>query len=222
LLNLSGKGDIAKSLSRLGNVESVRPEVERTRIACIPEHAYQETQCAGVTNVAVASGSLKMTRMRACNLVRCAIAPHRQVQPVLLARGLGPVRIGSGIHRMCVRSGGACTLRPGVRAATIRCDRGFRTVSSDRAAGQADQVPHTEAFADFAQLRAAGCNETAQQPISAQLLQPVVPALGAPSQPLGDPRELRRDRRLSPANVPTRVFSYFDVIGYGTGFRVRR
>jgi hypothetical protein len=88
---------------------------------------------------------------------------------------------------MRVKSRGASTLRPGERAATIRCDLGFRTVSSNRTAGQVDQVPYTEAFADFPQLRAAGCKEPAQQPISAALLQPVLPALGAASQPLEDP-----------------------------------
>ena len=91
-----------------------------------------------------------MTRMRACNPVRCAVAPYRQVQPVLVARGLGPGRLCSGIHRMCVRSRGASTLRPRKRAATIRRDLGLRTVSSNRTAGQVDQVPHTEAFADLA------------------------------------------------------------------------
>jgi hypothetical protein len=181
-----------------------------------------DTQCVVVTNVAVAPGGLKMTRMRACNPVRCAIAPRRQVHPVLVACGLGPGRLCSGIHRMCLRSRGASTLRLGERAATIRCDRGLRTKSSNLTTGQVDQVPHTEAFADFAQLRTAGCKETAQQSISSELLQPVLPALGAPSQPLEDPRELRRDRRLSLANMPAHVFSYFDVIGYGTAFRIRR
>ncbi len=35
---------------------------------------------------------------------------------------------------------------------------------SNRTASQIDHVPHTEAFADFVQLRAAGCKESAQQP----------------------------------------------------------
>ena len=55
------------------------------------------------------------------------------------------------------------------RAATIRCDPGFRIASSNRTTGQVDQVPHTEAFADFPRLRAAGCKETAEQPITARL-----------------------------------------------------
>ena len=103
---------------------------------------------------------------------------------------------------MCVRSRIAPTLRPGEREATIRRDLGFRSVTSNRTADRVDQVPHIEAFADFPRLRAVGCKETAQQPISAQLLQPALPALGAPSQTLEDPRELRRDRRLSLAEEP--------------------
>ena len=170
----------------------------------------KDRQCAGVTKLAVAPVGLKMTRTRACNAVRCATAPQRQVQPVLVACGLGSGRLCSGIHRVCVRSRGASTLRPGERAATTRCDLGFRTVLSKRTASQVDQVPHTEAFADFAQLRAAGCKETAQQPISAELLQPTLPALGAPSQPLEDPRELRQDRSLSLAKEPAGVVDQFN------------
>ena len=50
----------------------------------------RDRQCAGVTNVAVAPCGLKMTRMRACNAVRCATAPQRQIQAVKVARGLDP------------------------------------------------------------------------------------------------------------------------------------
>jgi hypothetical protein len=44
---------------------------------------------------------------------------------------------------------------------------------------QVDQMAHTEAFADLPQLGAAGCNETAQQPIPAEPLHPVLPEVGA-------------------------------------------
>jgi hypothetical protein len=182
----------------------------------------KDTQCAELIKISVAPGGLKMTRISAPTSIRCARAQHRQVQPVLVACELGPGRLCSGIHRTCAKGRGASAPRPGERAATIRCDLGFRTVLSNRTASQVDHVPHTEAFADLAQLRAAGCKESAQQSIPAEPLQPALPVLGAQSQPLKGPRELRLDRRLSPANVPARVFSYFDVIGYGTGFRVRR
>jgi hypothetical protein len=85
-----------------------------------------------VTNVAAAPVGLKMTRMRGCGALRCAIAQHRQFRPVLVACGLGPGRLCSGIGRMWARSRRASMLRPGERAATIRCDLGFRTVSSSR------------------------------------------------------------------------------------------
>jgi hypothetical protein len=146
-----------------------------------------------------------MSRMGACSAVGCVLASQRQVQPVLVVCGLEPGRLCSGILRTCVRSRGASALRRGAQAATIRCDLGFRTESSNRTTGQVDQVPHTEAFADFAQLRAAGCKETAQQPIPAELFQPLLPALGAPSQPLEDPRELRRDRGLPLTKEPAGI-----------------
>jgi hypothetical protein len=70
-------------------------------------------------------------------------------------------------------------------------------LSSNRTTPQVDQATHTEAFADFAQLLAAGREESAQQPIPAKLLDLKLPALGATAQPLENPGQLRRDRRLS-------------------------
>jgi hypothetical protein len=43
-------------------------------------------------------------------------------------------------------------------------------LSSNRTTPEVDQVTHTEASGDFPQLRATGREETAQQPISAKLL----------------------------------------------------
>jgi hypothetical protein len=60
-------------------------------------------------------------------------------------------------------------------------------------------VSNTEAIAYFAQLRAGGRKKTAQQPIAVEPLHSVVPVLSATSQPLEDPGQIRRDRRLSPA-----------------------
>jgi hypothetical protein len=48
-------------------------------------------------------------------------------------------------------------------------------LSSNRTTPQVDQATHTEAFADFAQLLAAGREESAQQPIPAKLLDPNLP-----------------------------------------------
>jgi hypothetical protein len=58
---------------------------------------------------------------------------------------------------------------------------------------QVDQATHTEAFAEFAQLCAAGREESAQQPIPAKLLDPDLPTLGATAQPLENPGELCRE-----------------------------
>ena len=49
-------------------------------------------------------------------------------------------------------------------------------LSSNRTTPQVDQATHTEAFADFAQLLAAGREESAQQPIPAKLLDLNLPA----------------------------------------------
>ena len=92
--------------------------------------------------------------------------------------------------------------------ATVRYDLGFRTVSSSRTTRQVDQVPHTEAFANFPQLRAAGRKKTAQQPIPAEPLQPLLPALRYPPS-LEDPRQLSRDRGLSLAKETAGVGDRF-------------
>jgi hypothetical protein len=93
--------------------------------------------------------------------------------------------------------------------ATVRYDLGFRTASSNRTTRQVDQVSDTEAFANFPQLRAAGREETAQQPIPAEPLQPLLPVLRAKIQPLEDAGQLRRDRRLSLAKEPAGVGDRF-------------
>jgi hypothetical protein len=72
-------------------------------------------------------------------------------------------------------------------------------VSSGGATRQVDQMSDAEAFAYFAQLRAGGRKETAQQPIAVEPLHSVAPVLSVTSQPLEDPGQIRRDRRLSPA-----------------------
>ena len=70
------------------------------------------------------------------------------------------------------------------RAATARFKPRFMVLSSNRTTPQVDQATHTEAFGDFAQLLAAGREESAQQPIPAQLLGLKLPALGATAQAL--------------------------------------
>jgi hypothetical protein len=62
---------------------------------------------------------------------------------------------------------------------------------------QVDHVPHADPVGDFPQFRAAGREEAAHQTIAAELFQPVLPALGAQTQPLEDPGQLLRDRGFS-------------------------
>ena len=79
-------------------------------------------------------------------------------------------------------------------------------VSSDRTTRQVDQVPHADPVGDFPQFRAAGREEAAHQTITAELFHPVLPALGARTQPLEDPGQLLRDRSFSLAKESARIF----------------
>ena len=97
-------------------------------------------------------------------------------------------------------------LNQGDRVATFRCNPRFRIVSSDRTTRQVDQVPHADPVGDFLQFRAAGREEAAHQTIAAELFHPVLPALGAKTQPLKDPGQLLRDRGFSLAKESARIF----------------
>jgi hypothetical protein len=57
-------------------------------------------------------------------------------------------------------------------------------VSSNATTRQIDQIPHTEAFANFAQLRAHGRKKVPQQLFPAEPLYPGLSALAATIQPL--------------------------------------
>jgi hypothetical protein len=80
---------------------------------------------------------------------------------------------------------------PSDRVATARFKPRFTAPSSNRTTPQVDQATHTEAFGDFAQLLAAGREETAQQPIPAKLLDLKLPALGITAQPLENSGQCR-------------------------------
>ena len=104
----------------------------------------------------------------------------------------------------------ASVLNPGDRVATFRCNPRFRIVSSDRTTRQVDQVPRADPVGDFPQFRAAGREEAVHHTIAAELFHPVLPPLGAQTQPLEDPGQLRRDRGFSLAKESARVFDQID------------
>jgi hypothetical protein len=141
--------------------------------------------------------------MRACDAVRRAAGPHRQVQPFLSGYGLGSRWISSSIDQICVRSRSDFTLRG--ELPTARCGPRITFVSSKGTTRKVDQVPNTEAFANLPQLGSGGRKETAQQSIPAEPLHPLMPALGVAIQPLEDPGQLGRDRGLSLAKEPTGI-----------------
>jgi hypothetical protein len=159
--------------------------------------------CAVAVNVALVPGGSRMNRMRACDAVRLAVAPHRQVQPFWSGCGLGSRRISSSIHQICVRSRSASTLGGELPAA--RCGPRITFVSSKWITHKVEQVPNTEAFANLPQLGSGGRKETAHQTIPAEPLHPLMPALGAAIQQLEGPGQLGRDRGLSLAKVPTGI-----------------
>jgi hypothetical protein len=70
-------------------------------------------------------------------------------------------------------------------------------VSSSRTTRQVDHVSHAQALEDFAQRRASGREESAQQSMPVGLLEPSLPALSTTTQPLEDPGQLRRDHSLT-------------------------
>ncbi len=100
----------------------------------------------------------------------------------------------------------ASVLSRGHQVATFRCNPRFMIVSSDRTTRQVDQVPHADPVGDFPQFRAAGREEAAHQTIAAELFHPVLPPLGAKTQPLEDPGKLLRDRGFSLAKESARIF----------------
>jgi hypothetical protein len=61
---------------------------------------------------------------------------------------------------------------------------------------------HSQAARDFAQPLAGGREELAQQPASAQFLQPGTPALGTAADPLENTGQLARDRCLARSEQP--------------------
>jgi hypothetical protein len=73
----------------------------------------------------------------------------------------------------------------------------IQMLSSNRTSDQVGQTPHIETFGDLPQPHGAGRNETAQQTIAAKPLHPGLPVPGARTQPVEDPSQLRRERRLS-------------------------
>ena len=105
---------------------------------------------AVAVNVALVPGGSRMNRMCACDAVRRAAGPHRQVQPFLSGCGLGSRWISLSIDQLCVRSRSDSTLRG--ELPTARCGPRITFVSSKWTTRKLDQVPNTEAFANLPQL----------------------------------------------------------------------
>jgi hypothetical protein len=136
-------------------------------------------------------------RSMSLTLDRGLTAPSRRVHSLMGANRPGPCGVPSSLRQICSRSRCASMPWPSDRAATARFKPRFMVLSSNRTTPQVDQAMHTEAFANFAQLLAAGREKSAQQPIPPKLLDLNLPALGATAQPLENSGQLRRDRRLS-------------------------
>jgi hypothetical protein len=77
-----------------------------------------------------------------------------------------------------------------------QCESEIMDVSSRGTTRQVDHVPEAQALDDFAQLRARGREESAEQPVPLELLLSSLPALSTPTQPLKDSGQIRRNRGL--------------------------
>jgi hypothetical protein len=138
-------------------------------------------------------------------------SPSEQIRSLSSPNRPGLWGLSSSLGKICSWSRCKSMLRQGDRAATTRCKSRFSLLSSNGTTPQVDQATHTEAFADLPQLRAAGREETAQQPIPAQLLDLNLPALGAATEPLKNPGQLRRDRGFSFAKKPAGVVDQLEL-----------
>jgi hypothetical protein len=117
----------------------------------------------------------------------------------------------SSLSEKYSRSCGNSMPRQGDRTANARWQPRFRMLSSNWTAPEVDQATHTEAFADFAQLLAAGREESAHhRSIPAKPLDLDLPTLGATAQPHENPGQLGRDRSLSFAKKPSGIVDHLD------------
>jgi hypothetical protein len=87
---------------------------------------------------------------------------------------------------MWVMSGSDSMLRQGKESVTGRW-RGREILSPIGTTRQIDYVPHPQAIGDFPQLGAGGRKDAAEQSALVELLHPILPGLGAASQPPEDP-----------------------------------
>jgi hypothetical protein len=118
--------------------------------------------------------------------------PLDWAQPSSGANRPGSRGVSSNLPKICLRIRGESVLRQGGRAAIARCEPRFRKLSSNGTTPEIDQSAHAEVFGNLARFRAAGREETTQQPSPAKLLDLNLPALGATAQSLEYPGQLRR------------------------------
>src|ERR1700678_4403604 len=105
-------------------------------------------------------------------LDRGLTTPSGRVRSLRGAGRPGPCGILSSLRQICSRRRCASMPRQSDRAATARFKLRFMVLSSNRTTPQVDQATHTEAFADFAQLLAAGREESGPQPLPPEVLDP--------------------------------------------------
>jgi hypothetical protein len=91
---------------------------------------------------------------------------------------------GSGSHEIYLEERYACMRAQGDPLLMRRWESEFMDASSIRTTRQIDYVRDAQALADFAQLRASGCEESAQQSALAELLQPVYVSTVVSSRPI--------------------------------------
>ena len=140
--------------------------------------------CAGLKADMQCVGIMRDSKdvQRACTsmsptLDRGLTTPSERVLAFGGANWPGPGGFPSSLRQICSRSRCKPMPRHGDRAVTARFKPRFTVLSSNRTTPEVDQATQTEAFADIAQLRAAGHEESAHQSIPAKLLDLNPPAL---------------------------------------------
>jgi hypothetical protein len=119
------------------------------------------------------------------------LGQSRQVYAVAWPRAGS--RPGSGSREMYLQERYARMSAQGDQLLRGRCESEIMDASSSRTTRQVDHVPHAQSLADFAQLRASGREESAEQSVAVEFLQPSLPALSTATQPLEDAGHLRRN-----------------------------
>ena len=107
-----------------------------------PSFCFGGRSAFGKKDAKLVRRDVTMPRTRARDAIRRASAQFRRIRPTWEACSFGsdPRDFPAGLRETCLRSCGGTMLRRRERAATFRCDPGFKIVSSNRTTSPVDQI----------------------------------------------------------------------------------